>query len=239
MISKWLHIAEFGGDPWALPIHNAINEAAKSSAVSNAPKQLGELAIYISIRLNMLLRVVTRINSEARDILHAAKARGPEHEFTANGGLGCALKIDDDLKYDFLTEVETLLSQAQSSVGLLNNFLRVVYCHVGKLLSKREQGKLLLHVLADRGQRTDWLEYLAKRRNFFTHRGAPYLAIDVSNEPWDLIIMQENVDRFDDPTKFFSIRDLTQIGLGFDRGKLAVQQHVIELYEHRVNHESI
>jgi hypothetical protein len=58
MITKWLHLTELGGDPWALPIWAAVNEAVKSGKVPALSDQVYRLGLHLSIRLNILPRVV-------------------------------------------------------------------------------------------------------------------------------------------------------------------------------------
>ena len=63
MITKWLHLNEMGGDPWVLPIWGAVNEAIKAKKVPTISKDLSELGLHVSIRLNVLPRVVRRLLS--------------------------------------------------------------------------------------------------------------------------------------------------------------------------------
>jgi hypothetical protein len=64
--------------------------------------------------------------------------------------------------------------------------------------------------------------------------GAPYIAIDLTNEEeyYDLIIMKENLKKFDNKSKFLLLSDLNKIFNGFLKARGALQQHIIK---HLVN----
>ncbi len=62
MVTKWLHLEELGGDPWVLPIWSAF----AAEKVPPLPKELGELGIHASTRLNLLPRIIARLNDETK-----------------------------------------------------------------------------------------------------------------------------------------------------------------------------
>ena len=65
MPEKWIHINTKVCDPWILPIWSAVNDAeskVKSKPISKEIKS--QLGLSISTRLDMLPRIVHRINEE-------------------------------------------------------------------------------------------------------------------------------------------------------------------------------
>ncbi len=69
MPKKWIHINDSVGDPWILPIWSAVNSAVSSNKVSPIPKEIAsQFGLSISTRLDMLPRVVKRINSEVLEV---------------------------------------------------------------------------------------------------------------------------------------------------------------------------
>jgi hypothetical protein len=234
MITKWIHINDLGGDPWVKPILSARNDAIKKGKLPEPLKGFGELPLYIITRLTMLPHIFHRLNTEARE-LHSfiVKSHKPEHIFT-NSADGYVLDIDEDLKYKLLIDIDSFLFEVNTCTELIKELFSIVCCEVGKEIPQEKLGKAIQKILAGKGQDTNWFKLLDEHRNFFMHTGTPYLAVDISNEAteaWDLIIMKENLTRFDDATKFMMYADLRKIDRGFKMGKSAIQEHLIKLYQ--------
>ena len=74
MPNKWIHINTDVGDPWIMPIWNAVNDAERSGKAALIPKEVkSQLGLSISTRLDMLPRVVHRINEEVNDVYKLQK----------------------------------------------------------------------------------------------------------------------------------------------------------------------
>ena len=73
---------------------------------------------------------------------------------------------------------------------------------------------------------------LDKHRNFFIHEGAPYLAVDLSNEPTthDLLIIKEKMKTFSDPDSFVSLSEINYIVQGFIEAKRQLQEYLVSLF---------
>ena len=100
-IRKWVHISESGGDPWVLPIWRAVNSAINAGRANTLTKRLRELGVHISTRLNLLPRVIERIN-EGTDAINAIVAgRPPGHDYSQNTE-AYALDIYGTLKFRIL-----------------------------------------------------------------------------------------------------------------------------------------
>jgi hypothetical protein len=104
--------------------------------------------------------------------------------------------------------------------------------HVGQPIPPKQLGKAIGDVLSHGTQNADWFELLDKHRNFFTHEGAPYIALDLSNEPatLDILIMKENIKTFTDPDTFVSLSEISLIVKGFIGARRKLQDYLISLF---------
>ena len=57
MAVKWLHLNEVEGDPWVLPIVGAAHKAIETGKARPISKELSELAVHVSTRLNVIPRL--------------------------------------------------------------------------------------------------------------------------------------------------------------------------------------
>ena len=48
-----------------------------------------------------------------------------------------------------------------------------------------------------------------------------------------MIIMRQNLHHFDDNNKFITLKQIQEIVDGFNQARIAIQAHVIELYQQR------
>lgn len=234
MVSKWLHLEYLTGDPWILPIYSAINDAivqGKTKALSTTTKELG---LSLSIRLDMLPYVVKRINEEVQLLYQECQPHSTEHVFSSERQ-GCAFRINNVLKYRVLADVDSLLFEINSCCELMRKFFMALYNHAGKTLIDKEIGPLIRDIIKKAGQDPSWFTKLITHRNFLIHEGAPYIAIDITNEPngYDIIVMKENIINFTDESKFFSLLQLNEIVQGFLRSKSIIQADLISLFKQK------
>lgn len=230
MVSKWLHIRELGGDPWILPIWTAVNSAVTDGRVSDLTLEIRQLGGYISIRLNMLPRIIKRINRQCEQLYEKIEGRKPEHEFSESNP-GVAFEIDYDLKYNLIVDINALLYELNSCCDFMTALFEALYKHAGKPIKINSAGLLIKKVLKDAGHNPDWFAILDDHRNFFTHTGAPNIAVDLTKAAsYDLLIMKENLFEFSDTSKFFRLSDLNDIVQGFVAAKPIIQRHLIGLY---------
>lgn len=226
---KWLHISETGGDPWVLPIWASIHKAIKEGRMKKPVEDIGELSSFLSIRFNMLPRIVKRINSSCTDLYEEIKGRNNGYE-SSKDSEGYAFEISDDLKYKLLIDIDSLFFELNSSCELMKKFFLALYKVLGLRIDEKDFGKKMKDILNADGVGSEWFVNLDKHRNFFMHEGAPYIAIDLSNEPnsYDLLIMKENVKVFDNTDKFVRLSELNEIVEGFLKSRDLVQKHLIQ-----------
>ncbi len=228
-ISEWIHIGEMDGDPWILPIWNAVNDAVRAGKIQKLSQKIIELGIHISIRLNMLPRVFRRINSECSELYKNLRNANTDYVFTKTKD-AYAYPIDDNLKYDILIDIDALLFELNSCCDLMCNLVSKLYDHAGKPVTKKP-GVFVKEILEKSNLQTDWFVDLDSHRNFFLHKGAPYIAIrTVNGANHDLIIMKENLKTFDDPDKYILISEINDIVQGFIKSKPIIQKDLVDLF---------
>jgi hypothetical protein len=229
MISKWLHINELGGDPWVLPIWGAIINAVERGDCNPVDPEINELGIYISTRLNMLPRIIQRIKSGWHTLYSEIKSYDEKYVFST-GKEGFALPVNDNVKFQLLIDIDSFLFETNSCSELMTEFFFRLLRHRNIPCKKDKAGDKIKIILTENGQNPDWFVLLDKERNFFIHNAAPYIAIDISREPPDLLIMKENIKDFSDPKKFTKLSELDQIVKGFWEAKNILQKHLIQIY---------
>lgn len=231
MIDKWLHIEELSGDPWVLPILTSVNNALRKGRITQLPSDVYELGVYISIRLNILPRIVQRINDEVIELFKLAESHEESHVFTKTTK-GYALRIDNDLKYRIICDIDSLLFEINSVCELMTKLFESLYSHAGKPLEKKKVGLNIKSIIENAKQNPSWFVNLTEHRNFFIHEGAPYIAIDISNGSgnYELLIMKENLKSFENKATFITLSELNEIVQGFIDVKPVIQDDLISLF---------
>lgn len=230
-VTRWVHLEQLGGDRWVLPIWAAVNAAVHTGRAQPVTPELVDLAIHLSTRLNLLPWIVHRVNEGAYSLYDAASRSSDEHQFTP-GKAGIALRVDDCVKYCLLADLDSLLFELNAVCESMLNFFERVYTHAGVAMPKRGAGPSLRHVLEQAGDDPSWFLQLDAHRNFFTHEGSPYAAIDISKAPddYDLLILKQNVRSFDDSEKYVRLSEIGGIVEGFNRSRNILQQHLRSLF---------
>jgi hypothetical protein len=228
MIERWKYISEFGGDPWMLPIWDSIYKAIPENRIQKSQKKLSELALYISTKLNMMPRIIERVNKECNEIWNITKKRDKEGDYW-NGHEGRALLLDDDLIYNLIIDLDSFIFELKSCLELMSQLLMEIYKLTNNRISHKQINNEFKNIILKDDMNATWYDDLEKHRTFFIHLGAPYIAIDLTNEEeyYDLIIMKENLKKFDNRKKFLLLSDLHKIVYGFLKARGALQQHII------------
>ncbi len=229
-ISDWIHISEMGGDPWILPIWNAINDKVRLNKILKLPQAIIEIGIHISIRLNMLPRVFQRINLNCSKLYKNLRNAGQKYVSSITKE-GYTYEIDDDLKYGILIDIDALLFELNSCCELMCKLVSELHNHAGKPINTKP-GIFVKEILSNSACELDWFVSLDTHRNFFIHDGAPYIAVRIFNSTnFELIIMKENLKTFDDPNKFLLVSQINNIIEGFEKAKPIIQKNLVELFK--------
>jgi len=227
MAEQWLHLQELGGDPWILPIWRAANSATEKGKIKPLPPEIHAFGPAISFKLNVIPRLIKRINQEASDLFAAVKSHTPEQVFSSQKN-GFVIEVDCNLKYLLIGDIDVLLFEFKSCLELMEILVTKIYRHLERRITAKEVRALIRSANLAEGYEVQWLDLLKDHRDFITHRGAFYLAIDVTqSHEYGLLIMKENLQDFSDPTKFFTNADLSTIAQGFMNNKVALRELVI------------
>ncbi len=229
-IRRWVHISEVGGDRWVLPIWRAVNTAVEAGRAKKLTKRLRELGVHISTRLNLLPRVIQRIN-EGADAINAVVAdRPPGHDFSPKTE-AYALEIDDTLKFRILLDIDSLLFELNSLYELWCELFKALHVHAPIRMPSQSAKASIRQVLTDRDCSTSWIDELDRDRNYFMHRGTPYLAVDVSRKTYDLLFLKSNVFDLSASNDFVRLSELNSMVQGFRRAKPVIQNYLAGLYK--------
>jgi hypothetical protein len=232
MITKWLHISELGGDPWVLPIWTAVNKGVKAGRIQTPESNVYRLGLHISTRLNILPRVVQRFNSSVALLYENIKDHDPKY-ISTEAKQGYAYPLDNDLKYSLLADIDALLFELNSVCELMTRLFDMLRAHVGQPIPSGQVGKAISDVLSQGSKNANWFVSLDKHRNFFMHEGAPYIAVDLSNDPakLDVLIMKENIRTFTDSDTFVVLSEINFIIQGFIAAKKQLQNYLVSLFK--------
>lgn len=229
-VTKWLHIQYLGGDPWVLPVWSALNAAVERRAATQPTDEMRELGIHLSTRLTMLPRVYRRISKGAEAIRSSIATRTPDHESTPTHE-GYSFDLDENLKFSFLLDLDSLLFELNSVCELLTTFFELSHTCAGRSLPDERPGLAVKRVLEAAGQDTQWFRDLDRHRNFFSHNGAPYFAVDLSNPGvYDLLIMKKNLRTFEDEAAFLRLSALSAMARGFEESRHVIRRHLVGLF---------
>jgi len=229
MIKRWRHIGEIGGDPWVLPIWPSIHKVIPGNKIQKSQKRLSNLALYISTKLDMMPWIIKRINKQCKELWDIIEKRDKEDDYW-NEHQGRDLLLDDELKYNLIIDLESLIFELESCLELMRQFLLQIYEISNSKIRRKQINNEFKNIILQDDINATWYDDLEKHRNFFIHQGAPYIAIDLTNEGeyYDLIIMKENLKKFDNRKKFLLLSDLHRIVYGFIKARGALQQHIIK-----------
>lgn len=190
---------------------------------------MGNLTLAVSVKLNMLPEIARRINDGYGHLIEKVRTGDPRHVFTGRKE-GRAFEIDDALNYGLLIDIDGLLFELNSCCELMGELFRLVHELGGEELRKERVGPTLRRAIEKRGGDTKWFLRLDQHRNFFMHKGAPWIAVDLSKEPgaYDLLIMKGNPKWFQGEDQFIRLSELNMIVQGFVTSKYLIQQELID-----------
>jgi hypothetical protein len=238
----------------ARPIWSALIDAEKEGRVpagsmNRISGAFGETAIHLATRHYIMRQAVEQLNGSLRDIYN--EVRDPWSVPAVSGirvinSNGCARARDRAL-----LAIDSFLFEYRAYLDLLARFVHGVLSALGKGPSRTEtlssgepveitrpNGKLNAHAFllyaCDRVSiPTDWYRFLSSHRNFFTHEGAPYCAIEdlmVRPPELDLIIMKSNIQDFQKakPSSYFRVSECQAVVTNIVALSASLQQFLID-----------
>lgn len=238
----------------ARPIWTAAIEAEKHgklqpSLAAHLFNDLGATAIHLGTRHYIMKRATEELKNSLRDIYNLVPepwAIPATRGFRVVSGTECELSRDRVLMaidsflfefrafldllaqfaYRFLTEI----SKRPASSQVLTSGKAIMITGPG---DKLRPHAFLLYLADVLGVSKDWYLFLNAHRNFFTHEGAPYCAIEdrmVRPPEFDLLVMKANIHDFTsaDPRDYFRISECQPVIAGLRSLSGAVQCYLID-----------
>jgi hypothetical protein len=251
-----IHINFVAGDLVfdARPIWTALRQAERNGKVSGGLadqlfQQFGGTAIHLGTRHYVMRRAVEELKSALLDV--CKQVPEPWSVATVSGFRMVSGGACERARDRVLLAIDSFLFEFRAYLDLLAGFVYGVLkaagkgpCRMETLLSgvtikiTRRNGKLkphafLLYVCDKVSVPTDWYEFLSTHRNFFTHEGAPYCAIEdlmVRPPEFDVIIMKANIHDFQhaDPSSYFRVSECQAVVAGVAALGAATQKYVID-----------
>ena len=228
-IERWVHISELGSDPWVLPIWGSIHTAVKEGRIQRPKQAIYDLGLSLTTHLNMLPRIGVRIEGNASQVYAQIKSDISEDFISEKNNEGYAIKVNDDLKYELLVDINAFIFELNIVWELQKKLLQAISCHLGRQIKGVELTEEIKEVVGD----SEWFPELDRLRNFLMHQGSPYIAIDVTDglDNPSLIVMLKNVKDFDNPKHYIKFELLNKIVSGFYGSKKILQHHLISLVD--------
>lgn len=238
----------------ARPIWAAMRSAENKGKLAGGTferisAELGGTAIHIATRDYVMRAAVRELKSAIGALSHLVpftlsldEMRQPRF---LNGDKASALRDRAILA------VDSFLFEFRAFLELLAPFCYQVLLGIGRepgnpslltngkpIVLKQRNNKLKTHAflqyLCDAlKMSSDWYEFLAVQRNFFTHGGTPYCAIEdrlMMPPEYDLLVMRENITDFSKaaPDQYFRLSDCGKVLTGVRQFASGVQGYLIQ-----------
>jgi hypothetical protein len=173
---------------------------------------MAEAGIAVSTRLMLVSRAISRLTELETRLYDEIEKSGKLAGLLAGGYVYTS--VNPNSVYDICLGIDALLAECLSLFEVIRIFT-IRFCR--KILHKKMSEKEFDALLVDLGYGGEWLDALAKARNFFLHESAPWAAIQVDNREQlrcELVVLKSNVRDLTDPTTFIPKRQLVGITQG-------------------------
>lgn len=219
---KWLRIASMSG----VTIIKRIYKAMKEANINKSDKMV-ECGLNFSDRLNMISLIFNLLIECEKKIYREIDGYSEDHVFT-NEKKGYATKIPPKITYAFLFHLDALLFEMNSACELFKIFIYEFHTVSGNTLSgEKSTGKHISEILQKAGHDDSWFKRLDGIRNYFTHEGCPYFAVDITTEKYDILIMRNNLYDFNEEKDYYRLSELKEIYDHFKNYLDFMEKHMI------------
>jgi len=100
--------------------------AEKQGKVRPISQELSDLGLHISLRLDFMPRIVSRINNQLVNLYREVRERNPERDGQngQNNSPGYALRVNENTKFELLLiDIDSLLFEINSCCELIQKFI--------------------------------------------------------------------------------------------------------------------
>jgi hypothetical protein len=236
------------------PIWTALREAEAGGKVAEPlateiSQQFGNTAIHLGTRHYLMKRAIEELTDSLVEIFNLVEDswQPPIAEYRVIDE-----KKGGQARDRALLIVDSFLFEFRAFLDLLAKFVYGILLAIGKgpattetlssgavveVTSKKGRLKphgFLLYLSDKLSLEIEWYKFLSLHRNFFTHEGAPYCAIEalpVRPPRFGLIIMLTDIHDFNvaDPADYFRVSEFQGIVDGTRLLSAAVQQYLIDI----------
>lgn len=237
----------------ARPIWSAVMKASRekrlpADAMERISGRWGNTAIHLATRDGIMRTAVRELKNGMKvlcDLIPVTLSIDTLRHLPPLNG-----KDADSARDRVLLAVDSFLYEFRAFLDLLAKFCHGVLTDLGKeplptqylasgkqVTIKNGRGKIqphafLLYLCDELKVSVLWYEFLTTHRNFFTHEGAPYCAVERLLEvppAYDLLIMKTNILDFSTapPDHYFRVSDCTKVLQGVHQLAGAAQQYLI------------
>lgn len=155
------------------------------------PETHGEIALAVVTKVEMLNRIVTRLNNDLTALTEHLKKMPQEVE-------QCIAEVralhipDPDFVWNLLVDTDSFLFEARSAYELLGKFVKVLFELVFERKVREED---IFRELRALRVDVEWARLLQESRIHFFHSAAPWLAVErMPTGEFDLLILKRNAE---------------------------------------------
>jgi hypothetical protein len=241
---------------WTALMRAEAKGAVKAGIREEIQRELGQTAIWLAQRDYVLRTAVNALKDSVVSLRGRLAEPGCIHEIE-RGGIRYKVVSGKDVFQDrekVLLAVDSLLFEFRAYLELLAKFVFGVLKGVGHSppSQKTIASKQMLTIVTKKGDPnahnfllylcdqlsvdTAWYEFLVRHRNFFTHAGAPYIAIEdhmVRPPEFEFIIMRVNIHDFAkaNPGDYFRLSEFIDVIQGLRELGAKAQEYLVRLLE--------
>ena len=182
---------------------------------------LGELGGAVATRLYLIRRANDRLSELLKTLSSEVDDSEEIDELLAGGYVFSS--SNDTLCYDICLAVDAFFFETRSCYEVMGKFV-TTFCQ--KMLCKSISEKELRTVLVSSQLDTWWIEPLRKNRIAFFHKTAPWIALQIHRRKplkCSILVMKENLHKFDDPDKYITQSQLAKTATGFQESAWAIR----------------
>ena len=127
--------------------------------------------------------------------------------------------------HSLLIDIDSFVFETRSCCELIEKLIKQISRHFKKYFP----GIFQEEIPNEWWVKNEWYEDLRNIRIDIFHHTAPYVDIDISDEPkYDLLFPREDIHNYEQSQNFFSLSNLISMNKGFREGAMYLQDYIIK-----------